>query len=74
MKKLNFSWICSFYYCLLDRGWDLKVSKQFAIWGQVDYKLVAYKKAKFSQADNGFPPVYLERPYETYIHTESLFG
>ena len=40
-EKLHFSFICSFYCCLVNEIWALKVAKQFANVG-----LVAYKKSK----------------------------
>ena len=43
-EKLNFSLICSFYCCLVKKGWALKVASQFTIWWQVAYKPVVYKK------------------------------
>ena len=45
-ENLHFSLICSFYCCLVKRGWALKVAKQFAILGLVAYKPIAYKKDK----------------------------
>ena len=43
-KKLHFSLICSFYFCLVKGGWAMKVAKQFAIQGLIAYKPVGYKK------------------------------
>ena len=43
-EKLHFSLICSFYYCLVKKGWALKVASEFAIRWLVAYESVAYKK------------------------------
>ena len=44
-KKLHFSLVCSFYFCLAKEGWALKAAEQFTIRGLVAYKPVGYKKS-----------------------------
>ena len=46
LRLLHFSLIFSFYCYLLEKGWAVKVAKQFAIWKLVAYKPVAHKKNK----------------------------
>ena len=47
-ENFNFSLIYSFYCCSVNEGRALKVAQQFSICGLVVYKLVSYRKSKFS--------------------------